>query len=163
MSRVDDEIEAELAKMLARHAAEGKLQSGATLKESVRIWEACTRAATTKLLKEYAELVQSRGKEWRKAMSSVAESVDAQHGGAAQLLSGPFRLATGGDGGVAIHGAMQLLDAAAVDIQEEVKAFADEWTAPRPKFWHERHPIIYALASAFVGAALGEVLRALSS
>jgi hypothetical protein len=43
------------------------------------------------------------------------------------------------------------------DLRRELKAFQDGWTAPIPKSWQERHPVIYALALLVIGAIVGKI------
>lgn len=61
------------------------------------------------------------------------------------------------EGSSARRAAIEMLATVSDDLRSELKAFQDGWTAPIPKSWQERHPVIYALALLVIGAIVGKI------
>lgn len=148
--------------MLAQHAAAGLLQSGATLKKSVKIWASRSEEAVTGVLAEIGSVIEKRDKEWSQAIGSVKLAIEAHRLKAEDQLGRYFRMAAppGDMDGGAMRAVRGLLDAAAQGLLGQVDSFGDGWTAPRPKKWNERHPVAFAVIMAIMGAALALAGRA---
>jgi hypothetical protein len=160
-------IRAELGEIIARHAADGLLQSGATIRRSIGVFEKHTLAAVETLEREFAAVVQSRGGDWKRAMETIDTAIQGQLRSATHLLERPFRLANGNPGEPVPAGS-----SVAKAIEDELRgvgerlrrrhaAFSEGWTAPAGKPWHERHPIVYASIAAVGGALLTAAVGAL--
>jgi hypothetical protein len=144
--------------MHADHAAKGLLASGATAKKAVKIFETETSAAITKAGGEAASIIQSRGAAWTKAMKAIHVALEQQIADAMEILAASLRLARI-DRSTATGAAVQkLIDEAAARLRAELTAFEDGWTAPKPKMWNERHPILYAVALLILGSLVGAAI-----
>lgn len=159
----------EVGEIIAKHAAEGRLQSGATIRAAIRAFESHNLTAITALQQEFGNLIQSRGREWKRAMSAVDQAIEGQIRAARHLLERPFRIANGSPGYPAPSGAS--IDTAIDDelrgvakrLLEQHAAFSEGWTAPVGKQWRERHPIIFGALAAVGGAILTAAIALLSA
>lgn len=88
------------------------------------------------------------------AMSAVASALDEELSAAPILLEPSFRLAKLGRGS-SRSAAQDLIDRAGDELREQLSEFCEGWTAPQPKRWSERHPLIYALVLLVVGSLIG--------
>lgn len=149
--------------MLAEHSAKGMLQSGATLKRAVEIWSAQAGLAIDAVLAEFGAVIEKRGREWDRAMAAVLQAFDGHAATADGDLAPTFRVASpkGGESGSAMTAVRKLLDTAGESLRDRVAAYREGWTAPRPKKWNERHPIVFAAIMALAGACLAIAGRAL--
>lgn len=158
----------ELGEIIARHAADGLLQSGATIRRSIAAFERHTTSAVQALEQEFSALLQSRGREWKRAMDSIDTALRGQLRSARHLLERPFRIANGKAGEPAPAGSAiaNAIDYELRDVGERLRkrhaAFSEGWTAPLGKPWNERHPILYAAIAAIGGALLTAGLGALA-
>jgi len=141
--------------MHADHAASGQLSSGNTATEAVVIFERETRSASGNAAAEVAGTVLSRGREWSRAMNSIRASLDQHIAMAPDLLSPSMKLARADRSEGASRAVEGLINDAAERLRAELSAFEEGWTAPRPKLWTERHPVIYALALLLAGSLIG--------
>lgn len=161
-------LRVELGDIVARHAAEGLLRSGATIRRAIVAFERHTLTAIEALEKEFALLIQSRGREWERAMNAIDAASRGQLRSAKHLLERPFRLAKGkaGDpappGGAIANAIDDELRGVAERLSKRHTAFREGWTAPPGKPWHERHPILYAAFAAIAGALLTAAVGALA-
>jgi hypothetical protein len=167
-TRANQALRAELGDLLVKHGADGLLQSGSTIRLSIAAFEKHTLTAVDSLEREFALLVQSRGREWKRAMDSIDEAIHGQLHSAKHLLERPFRIAAGEPGKPASAGS-----AIARAVDDELRgvgkrllewhaAFSDGWTAPPGKAWHERHPLLYAALAAVGGGLLTAAVGAFS-
>lgn len=161
-------LRVELGEIIAKHATDGLLQSGATIRRSIEAFEKHTLTAVETLQQEFAVLVQARGREWKRAMDAVEIAIAGQLSSARHLLERPFRLARGMPGEPAPAGSniANAIDDELRGVGERLRqrhvAFSEGWTAPLGKPWNERHPILYAALAAFGGALLTAVFGALT-
>ena len=158
----------ELGEIMARHAADGLLQSGATIRRAIAAFEKHTLTAVEALEQEFALFIQSRGGEWKRAMDSIDTAIRGQLHSARHLLERPFRIASGkaGEPAPAGPGIANAIDDELRGVGERLRrrhaAFSEGWTAPIGKPWHERHPIFYAAIAAIGGALLTTAVGALT-
>lgn len=156
----------EIGEIIVRHAADGNLQSGATIRQSIAAFEKHTHTAIESLEQEFASLIQSRGREWKQAMASIDTAIQGQCRSARHLLERPFRITNGRAGepapaGSAIDNAIDdEIRKVAEMLRKRHAAFSDGWTAPLGIPWHERHPILYAAIAAVGGSLLTAAIGA---
>jgi hypothetical protein len=159
--RINDDLNA----IFARHAKEGLLQSGTTIKRGCSAFEDRTREALRAVHGEFSANIKSRGREWDRAMTAIGEALDTQISDAAEILSKAIKVAAGTVGpgsapteGPAVKATYALIASAASRLREEHNAFRDGWTSEPGKEWHQRHPIAYAIALLVLGAIAGNVI-----
>lgn len=148
--------------MHAEHSAKGLLQSGATVKAAVRIFRDRTADALHQIFDEIGTQVDHRGRAWSKATAAVSATFEDHMRQAPDVLAASFRLAA--PPGPSGHKAAQaLIDEVRKDLDTEIRAFRDGWTAPKPKRWNDRHPAIYALLLLIAGSLIGAAITQLSA
>ncbi len=163
-SDVRHAIRQEVGEVIARHAADGLLRSGATIRQSISSFERHVASGTQLLQSEFASLIPSRGREWDRAMLAINEQIEGQFRSAHTVLERPFRIAAGTEGAPAEMGPSiknsiaDELRAAKERVLKNHAAFSDGWTAPIGKLWHERHPLLYALGAAVIGSILTTIV-----
>lgn len=126
------------------HAARGMLQSGATVRLSLRSFEDRSAAALEQALREVAHVVDHRGKAWRDAIGKVERALEEHIASAPEVLDDQLTRA-GLSGGTANVAAETLLGYTAVELLKQVDAFRQGLTAPRPRSWVERYPVAWGL------------------
>jgi len=148
--------------MLAKHSAQGQLQSGNTLIQAAKAWETRTTDAIELALAEFAGLIETRRGEWKRAMRAIMSGISEHRQAAPSSFEKIISVAAprGGRGGSAEQAFLRLLDEAADRNAKRVTAFSEGWTSPKPRKWNERHPVAYALALAVVGAVFALGVRA---
>lgn len=139
----------------AEQSAAGRLQSGETAKRAIDAFARRSLDALKQVHQEVANKVEHRGRKWRAAMSDVQRALEEHFARAPEVLEPTLRLANA-ERGEARAAVDQVIGWAKSDQIKEHKAFADGWTAPRPKRWQERNPIVYAVLMIMVGAAIGQ-------
>lgn len=149
-----DSISEDCRQMHAEHSAKGLLGSGATAKRAISIFKDRMSEALDQILEEIAKVVEHRGRRWSAAMSAVASALDEELLAAPILLEPSFRLARLGRGS-SRRAAQDLIDRAADELRKQLSEFCEGWTAPPPRRWPERHPLIYALMLVVVGSLIG--------
>lgn len=148
--------------MHADHSAKGLLQSGATVRVSVRIFHDRTAEALHQLFDEVGKRVDHRGRAWKAATADVSAAFQNH------MLQAPIVLASSFQHGAppsssANKAAQTLIDEAGKELGAEILAFRDGWTAPKPKRWNERHPAAYALLLLVAGSLIGAAITSISS
>jgi hypothetical protein len=141
--------------MLADHTATGRLQSGATIKAAIRIYEDHTGKILCEILNEVAKVVEGRGREWRRALDGVSVALDGQIDKARELLVSPLRLADRLKTPSLQSAVDSRLGDAATRLRAQLADFRDGWTAPMPKPWKDRRPLAYAVLLLVIGALIG--------
>ncbi len=158
----------ELGEIIASHAAKGLLQSGSTIKRYNEAFETLTSAAVAALQTEFAAVVHDRSGEWARAIKAIGDAIEGQLYSAKHLLDRPFRIADGKPSepapksGSIARAIEDELQQCAARLRSQHAAFADGWTAPLGKPWHERHPLLYAILAAIGGALIATLLNALA-
>lgn len=151
-------IEAEqhqIKAVLADHSAKGLLKSGVTIKRSVAAYEETTSAALAEALAGIAKRTDKRGWKWKDMIAEVEGRLE-QH-----MSDGPARLKKtlllAHENGLAL--AEPLFAKANRNLRNQIHEYREGWSAPAGKAWIERHPVVYALLSALVGAALSQAVE----
>lgn len=153
------QIGEDCARLHAEKAAKGALGSGGTARQAVRIFGSRTSEALQQVLSEVGQRIEHRGRAWREAMATVEQALSAQIAAAPDLMAKSFKLARL-DGESAKAAAAALIEGEAGGLREELAAFEEGWTAPVPKKWSERRPLLYALLLLLAGAAISSLLWA---
>jgi hypothetical protein len=154
-----DQIIVECKAMHAQHSARGLLGSSVTAKRAIGIYEAVSRATLNQILAEVANRIEHRGQRWTTAMADVRSALEEHIAAAAEPLEPSFKVARLND---AVRQALgTLIDDAGDALRSELDAFAEGWTAPQPKKWNERHPLVYAILLLVAGAIIGAAVHAL--
>lgn len=156
LNRASVKIKAACDTMHADHSAKRHLRSGATITRAVEIWNEITTDHLKIALAEFGATIDTRGQQWKRAMQEAQAALNSHSAAAANLLEPSFRLAGAKEkgNGAAMRAADGLIKDAHGRMSDVIADFRDGWTAPRAKKWNERHPIIYALLMAGIGAAL---------
>lgn len=144
----DDEVRA----IFSRHAADGLLQSGKTIKVVVRALDAATLAAITDALAGIAVVTDHAGRQRKRLVELLTASLAVHHG----LIIERAEKAISQIGLAAdFKHALPLIEMAKVRHAETVADFEEGWTAPVAKPWKERHPILFAAVVGIMGIILG--------
>lgn len=149
-----ESIAADIRALIADHASRGLLQSGATAKNSLEIFESHTSAALSKSLDEAAKQIEHRGRAWKSATGSIAEALDEHLEQTRDVLAKPLSAAgANGDSSATREVDMRI---AAMDerLRRQLDEFTEGWTAPQAKPWKERHPNLDRLVFALIGAVI---------
>jgi gas vesicle protein len=147
----------DIRRIFADHSAKGLLGSGATLKLAVAAYGQRTSAALKQVLDEVSNRINHRGRAWRKAMETIAGALEDHLKTGMETIEPALKMAGAPEGSSARRAVAEMLATVSGDLRSELKAFQDGWTAPIPKSWQERHPVIYALALLVIGAIVGKV------
>lgn len=138
--------------MMAEHSAAGRLESGATAKAAVHIFESHTSAGLAQALAEMAKQVEHRGRAWDKAADSISASLEDQIARARVILEVPLRHASVNEGTAAGRAVDQLISESGDRLRSQLREFQDGWTAPQAKAWKDRHPYLDRAVFAIFGA-----------
>jgi hypothetical protein len=147
--------------MVSQHAAAGRLQSGATIRAALRIFEESTGRALARSLSEAAKLIEHRGRSWSSAMQGIEQALEDHLKSAPERLSKARRLADRQNSPSvtrAIDDHFAEIDAR---LRSQLAEFRDGWTSPIPKQWKDRHPVLFAGAIASFGALIGAAIKTL--
>lgn len=148
MRRLTQEIDA----IFHRHAAAGHLKSGATIKALVRAMDDTTATAVNDALNGIAAVTEHSGRKRKRLIDEFSTSLDAHQKSATAVIQiAVERIGLGSD----FKHAVPLIEVAKRRHHERIADFAEGWTAPVGRSWTERHPIIFALVSGALGAAVG--------
>lgn len=153
-ARSVEKMDAAIDAMLADHSAKGRLQSGATIKAALRIFEDESASALDAVLLEAANLIEHHGRKWSAAMAGIGDALVAHVMGAREMLSKPLRLADRQGSESIARAVDESLQGARERLERRLSDFRDGWTAPRPKFWKDRHPQLFQVILLIVGAAV---------
>lgn len=149
----------EIEAMIARHAVDGRLQSGTTAKKAVEIFEEESRKALDQSLSEIAKLIEHRGCRWRAACDAVGEALDVHIARSPELMARPFGLARATGDNDAARAIAQHLANASEQLRVHLRDFRDGWTAPKGKTWKERHPNWDRVIFMLIGGLITVVLK----
>lgn len=155
--RAEEEVGEALDALRAKHAAEGLLQSGATIKRAVAIFREIALTTTDHALEQIDRRIEHRGRKWRSMVNDVEAAAEryftCHHPELEKTLLLASRTGT--------HDAAALINNVHRDMMEKISAYREGWTAPRHKQWIERHPVQYAVALLIAGALVGEGIKAI--
>jgi hypothetical protein len=146
-------VEEDCQQIAADHSAKGLLRSGATAKRAIGSFKERMSCALEQALSEAAKRVEHRGRAWVAAMEAISQALEEAILAAPQLLGPTFQLARASEGNAA-KAVGALLDDVAGRLREQLDAFREGWTAPRPKKWSERYPFVYAVFLLLIGSAV---------
>lgn len=146
--------------MFADHSAKGRLGSGTTIIRAIEIFRRRMSEALTQIQTEVGGQVEHRGRRWRAANRAVLAALEHATQGREAMFADVVLLSRAE--GAAERVMNERLDEVVQDLRRQLSEFAEGWTAPRPRGWHERHPVFYAAISALVGAGLTLVLTHLA-
>ena len=150
-----NQIVTDCKQIAADHSAKGLLGSGVTAKRSVAAFEERSRESLKQILSEVANVVDHRGRRWRREMAEVDRALEEHILSAPDLLADNFRLARLRSAG-AQEAANQLIERSAQDLRKDFSAFRDGWTSPRSRPWRERNAAVYAIILIFIGALVSQ-------
>ena len=144
--------------MIADHAAKGCLQSGATIKVALKLFEEHSSRALDQALAETAKLIEHRQSRWTAAMDGIREALDAHLAAAPSHLTKARRLADSNNS-PSVTGAIETrLSALHGRLHAQLAEFRDGWTAPAPKPWRDRHPLFVKIALLVIAALIALAL-----
>jgi hypothetical protein len=144
-------IVAEQRAMHARQTKDHLLQSGKTLRVAARIYEDETAAAIDLATDAVGRRNDDRGRAWRREMQDVRDALAVHAAKAIDLVSSTTRIAAPADG---VQLITPLIEEANKRLAQRVDDYAEGWTSPKGKRWHERHPALYGMAMMIVGAII---------
>lgn len=87
-------------------------------------------------------------------MAGIGDALVAHVMGAREMLSKPLRLADRQGSESIARAVDESLQGARERLERRLSDFRDGWTAPRPKFWKDRHPQLFQVILLIVGAAV---------
>lgn len=151
----DDDVLAEVDQILARHGAQGILNSGGTVRAAFDIFEKNAAATTDILLAELAKNIPHRGGKWRSAIAGVMQAVDERAKEAITIVAKKPALKQIIGNGSVKKSADELVAQMASRLRARVAEFGDGWSAPAPENWPQRHPVLFPMLLAFISFALG--------
>lgn len=142
----------EMRAIFARHAADGHLQSGKTIKAVVRALDEATAAAISDALAGIAAVTSHAGLKRKHLLDQLSISL-TNHGAVIEQAAREAieRIGLGAD----FRHAVPLIEAASTRHVERITDFADGWAAPTAKPWKDRNPIMFAATVAVISGALG--------
>jgi hypothetical protein len=142
----------EIRAITHRNAASGPLKSGATIKAIVRAIDETTIVALTEALDGISTVTDHAGAKRKRLIEDLRANL-ADHELAAQEMSrlAIERIGLGSD----FKHAVPLIEEARARHHDKIADFGEGWTAPTTKSWNDRHPILFALVVAAIGAAVG--------
>lgn len=92
-------------------------------------------------------------------MATVSHALSTPIAAAPDLMAKSFQVARlNGEGAKAA--APALIELEAESLREKLAEFEEGWTAPVPKKWSERRPLLYALLLLLAGGAVSSFLCA---
>lgn len=159
-TRMEKTIESDLNNMFAEHSAHGRLGSGTTALRAIEIFKARMSEALLQLQSEIASQVEHRGRQWRKACADVSAAIDDAKVKTPDIFANALKHSRVTGSGKRVFD--ERLSEAFNELHTQLRDFADGWTAPNAKGWHERHPVLYALLMVLAGALLGSVATLLT-
>lgn len=154
-----EQIAEDCARLHGDRAAKGALGSGETARLAVRIFGERSSEALQQVLREVAQRIEHRGGQWRDAMATVRRALSAHIDAAPDMMATSFKVARV-DSESAKAAAAALVEKEAEGLREELAAFEGGWTAPIPKKWSERRPVLYAMLLLFAGAVITSIFWA---
>ncbi len=139
--------------LLASNSASGRLRSGATVAGLVEELRAVADAAADSGFAAITVVMGNEGPRRRRAMAETLEKLIADR---TELELDAIRRDVERQGVNA-----KLVDRFSPELRtalaNKISAFADGWTAPAMKGWHERRPVRYAIVLLVVGAVVGAI------
>lgn len=151
--RAEETLQVEFRMMFNDMSARGVLASSMTMQRALTIYEERMSAALTQLQKEVATQIEYRGRKWKAAMASIHNALNQIEHTAPITFERVSKLTRNQNVALGAYG--PTLNAIFRRLHEQADEFAEGWTAPPAKSWHERHPLVYGALSATGGAILG--------
>ncbi|MBA3652300.1 MAG: hypothetical protein H0W66_12665 [Chthoniobacterales bacterium] len=151
-SDAESDLSIKLEALFANHAAKECLQSGATIKAAVAALDEITSATIAEALRGIAAVTKHAGRKRKGLLASLDQRITKHDSKAEEVVR--MRIEGIGLGSDFKH-ARSLIDQAFAKHHAMVSDFAEGWTAPSDKLWHERYPVLWGIALAAIGAALG--------
>jgi hypothetical protein len=148
----EDNLNSKVEAIFADHAAKGCLRSGATIKAAVGALDETTAATVNEALNGIAAITEHSGHKRKRLLSKLDESLTTHHARAEKIVR--TRIESIGLGSAFRH-ARPLIENTTSKHHALICDFRDGWTAPAEKRWNDRHPILFAIIVAIVGAAFG--------
>jgi hypothetical protein len=148
----------EVEAIFARHAADGLLKSGKTIKVVVRALDDATSTAIDDALAGIAAVTEHAGRRRKRLIELLSASL-AEHHDLIEFAAGEAisQIGLGAD----FKQARPLIGIVKLGHGEKIKDFGEGWTAPVGKPWKDRHPILFAIIVALIGALIGIAGKAL--
>ena len=148
-------VEAErINAMLAEHSKFGRLRSGVTIQRAVAIVGEATNDALMTALNGIAKRAESRGRLWRSMIGEVEIELSAHLDAAPTRIHKMLQMIPDGE-----RLAEPLFQTIKQDMSNRVIEYREGWVAPMGRGWHERHPIVYAIALVILGAIVGQAVE----
>lgn len=152
-SSAEDSFNVETEKLLSRHSMEGRLRSGSSVVGLVDIMEKTAMAAVEECLAAVARRTESSPRYRPPMLATLSKSLEAYFERMTAISQG-------------VEKRMHLpsipigdrITAAKSNCEHRIATFGEGWTAPTAKLWHERHPILYGLSAAVLGAVIGKLI-----
>lgn len=145
-------LELQIKAITHRNAARGLLQSGATIKEIVRVLDESAVLAVTEALDGIAAITEHAGRQRKRLLEQLRTDLAAHHLAVREIAAKAIeRIGLGSD----FPHALPLIEEAELRHREKIIDFGEGWTAPAGKPWKERHPFFYDGLLLMIGAALG--------
>lgn len=142
--------------VLAEHARDGKLNSGATIKRLADMHKTMSRHAIGELTESIGRRVQSRGRKWRNMVEDCRRELDAHIAEAEQQLKGKLlKMVTNGEALVE-----PLLVTVRERLHRDLHDYKEGWTGTPGKPWSERNKVLYTFLVALGGAAASKLAEA---
>lgn len=163
LAQSNDELHRALDAMYGDHLLHGRLSSGLTGREAIRIYQEVRGAALAECCDALAKRVAHRGRNWRSGMDEIREALNSTFEGDEVYLDALRLNMRCQQGDPVDMGLRVLLQEARAALHKELDAFAEGWTSPSPKAWHERNPVIYAMILLLLGALIGALVSKLEA
>lgn len=145
-----------LSRVIAERASKGSLGSGATLKQMVSEAHDTTLATVSACLEGIAIQTDHPGRRRSRMLRALGEELQSHSKETWEIVKEAVpKLVIGGD----YSRVEDLYKAGSARHEKVIIDFRDGWAAPKKKRWHERHPVLYGLLAAAVGAALAALFR----
>ena len=152
--RSAEEMDTLMCAMLGGHSAKGRLQSGATIKAALEIFEEHSKRALDQTLSEAGKLIEHRRRNWASAMNGIGEALADHLSRAREYLEKPRQLADSGKSPSVTQAIDERLAGINDRLQSRLSEFREGWTAPVPKLWKDRHPLPYQIILLVIGAVV---------
>lgn len=134
----------------------GRLGSGLAVKLAVEAFETRTLEAIDTLGGEVANAIEHHGRAWRKAFDRVDSGFETHLRSASDTLATLTVTRVRNSPADRVD---ELLEEVGVRARRQAAFHRNGYRSPRPRAWHERRPISYALISGVIGLVFGQVVE----